>query len=74
MKNAPFNFLLCSMVLGKSRCLSLCENKLHFNYMKFIKFLTLEPKQGKTGLMYKGISCFSTLKERENANGTAGGM
>ena len=58
-------------VLGNSRCLSnFCENKLHFNYMRFIKLLNLEKKQNellfkvKTGLIYNSIYPLLTLKKR----------
>lgn len=49
---------------------NLCENKPHFNYIRFIRLLSLEHIQNKlllkvtTRLIYKSIHSLPTLKKK----------
>lgn len=69
-KNVPFIFLIIFKGLRKKQVpqSNLCENKPCFNYIRFIKLLSLEDIQSKllfkvtTRLIYKNIYSLPTLK------------
>lgn len=72
MKIISFTFIIIFKVLRKEQVAqsNLCENKCHFNYMRFIKLLSLEYKQNellfkfKLRLIYESIYSLFTLKKR----------
>ena len=72
MKIISFTFIIIFKGLRKEQVAqsNLCENKCHFNYMRFIKLLSLEYKQNellfkfKLRLIYESIYSLFTLKKR----------